>query len=474
MAVGFDYGLIVIGGGAAGLTAARSAVRIGIRVAMIEKDKVGGDCTWIGCVPSKALIAAARAAHEARHSTHLGIHTEDVRVDFAQVMRHVHETIHEIYAEETPDVLREEGIDVFESAARFTDSHTIALSDGRSLRAKKFIIATGSHPWVPEVFREAPYLTNESLFNLEALPEHLIILGGGPIGTEMGQAFRRLGAEVTIIDMADRLLPRDDSEAGTLITETLEQEGVTLKLGTQAVTASGTAGQITIGLADGSSVSGTHLLIALGRRPSVMSLDPQAAGITRDSDGRLMLNTALQTSQPHIYAAGDVTGGPQFTHYAGSQGFVAMRNAMLPLNSKITRENVPWATYCDPEVAHVGLTEDQARQQYGDSVEVTRLPMARSDRAMTEGRPQGFIKAVHLRSGKLLGVTIVGVNAADLLTEWIGILGAGGSVRSASGKTRVYPSFDSVNGVMGTAFLKKWIGRSLAGRALRTAVRLLN
>lgn len=468
------YDLIVIGGGAAGLTASRTSIHLGLKVALIEKGRVGGDCTWAGCVPSKALIAAAKLAHSAREGARLGVQVGDVRINFAQVMRHVHETIHEIYAEETPQVLREEGIHVYESAAHFVDPHTVELASGERLTGRKFIIATGSSPIVPEAFADAPYLTNHNLFQLAELPQHLIILGGGPIGTEMSQAFQRLGARVTVIDMAERLLPRDDEEASRFVMEVLQGEGVELRLGVAALRAHGTPGDVHVELADGTVVSGSHLLVALGRRANVQGLQPGNAGIETDERGLLKLSRTLQTTQKHIYAAGDVTAGPQFTHYAGSQGYAAVRNQFLPFPIRGIAEHVPWATFTDPEVAHMGLTEAQARQQYGDKVMVTRLPMHRSDRAMTEGKPEGFLKAVHLANGKLLGVTIVGLQAADLLTEWIPIVSKGGNVRGVSGRTRVYPAHGSVNGVIGNSFSKAWLKRSVAGVALRLAVRVLN
>ncbi|MCU0496322.1 MAG: FAD-dependent oxidoreductase [Anaerolineae bacterium] len=469
-----DYDLAVIGGGAAGLTASRTAIRLGLKVALIEKERLGGDCTWAGCVPSKALLAVAKRAYTARESGHYGIHVSDVRVDFPAVMSHLHTVIHEIYAEETPDVLRSEGVDVYETLAEFADSHTLALADGKRITAKKFVICTGSTAVVPGVFKNVPHLTNKTVFHLKELPKRLIVLGGGPIGTELAQAFQRLGSQVTVIDQESRLLPRDDPEAAQAVMEQLQREGVELRLGVAAESANTIGDQIQLHLKDGSTVQGDQLLLALGRRAHVESLKLQNAGVELDQQGKLILKDTLQTTQPHIYAAGDVTGGYQFTHYAGTQAFTAVRNLLFPFSSKGILASVPWATYCDPEVGQAGLIESQAREQQGDRVRITRLPMSRSDRAMTEGKPDGFMKLIHLPNGKLLGATIVGVNAGDLVNEWAWIISKGGSISGASGKMRIYPAFNSVNGVLATENLKQRIKSGVLGTALRLATRLFN
>jgi pyruvate/2-oxoglutarate dehydrogenase complex dihydrolipoamide dehydrogenase (E3) component len=470
----FQYDLAVIGAGAAGLVASKAAVRLGLKVALIEKERTGGDCTWSGCVPSKALIAAAKVAHMAREGARFGVHVGDIKIDFQTAMHHVHHTIEEIYAEETPDVLREEGIDVYMTLARFTDPHTLELAEGKRITAKRFAICTGSTALVPDAFKNVPHLTNKTLFDLKEQPKHLLILGGGPIGTEMAQAFCRLGSGVTVIDMENRLLPRDDEEASRLVMDTLQKEGVTLKLGSPAVSATGTEREVTITLKNGETVTGDKLLIALGRTPHIESLNPSAAEIALDDKGRLVLSDTLQTTQKHIYAAGDVTGGPYFTHYAGSQAFTIVRNMFFPLSSKGKRSHIPWATYCDPEVGQAGMTEREAREQHGSKVQITRLPMTRSDRAQTEGKTEGFMKLVHLPNGKLLGTTIVGLYSGDLVNEWADIIAKGGKISAASGKMRVYPNHLNTNGVLATEHFKTHTLRGFTGTALRLVVRIFS
>ncbi|MCU0464030.1 MAG: FAD-dependent oxidoreductase [Anaerolineae bacterium] len=471
----YDYDLAIIGGGTAGLLASTTAKLMGAKAVLIEGERIGGDCTWTGCVPSKTLIASAKAAHAARHSASYGIHTDGVRVDFAAVMQRVRDTVHHIYADESPDVLRADGIEVIEAYARFTDPHTLALSDGKTLTARSFILATGASPIVPPAFASVPHLTNRTLFDLTTQPRHLIILGGGPIGCEMAQAFTRLGTTVTLIDQAPRLLLRDDAESAALVMESLQSEGVTVKLGVKATSATGTPGDITLTLENGETIHGDALLLALGRRPNVQKMELELAGVELDTSGKLITQPTLQTSAPHIYAAGDVVGGHQFTHVAGYHGYITARNALLPLFKSKDSRPVPWATFTDPEVAHVGLTEVEAIEHCGaGGVQITRLPMTRSDRAQTEGKPGGFLKAVHQPNGKLLGVTIVGLNAGDMITEWASLMWRGGKITDASSFVRPYPNHAVVNGTLGLSFTRKNLPNSLAGRLLRGLVRAFN
>lgn len=465
------YDLAIIGGGSAGLTAAAAARQLGARAALIEGKRLGGECTWTGCIPSKTLIAAARAAHEARQAARFGVQVTGVQVDFAAVMRHVHATVEEVYAEETPDVLRQTGVEVIEQYARFTGAHTLALADGTAIWARHVLIATGASPVIPPGFADAPYLTNETLFSLDRLPEHLIIVGGGPVGTEMAQAFRRLGAEVTLIGGAARLLPREDDESSAFIAEVFAREGIRVLLGVKATGAHRDGDAIAVSLADGSTVRGSAVLLALGKQPHLGSLNLAAAGVAV-RDGRLVLNDRLRTSQPHIWAAGDVAGGPQFTHYAGWQAFQAVRNALFPLTSVGTRAHVPAATFTDPEIAHVGLTESQARAQHGADAQVTRLPLSRADRAMTEGKPEGFIKVIHLPNGKLIGAHIVGVNAGEMLNEWVSIFDKGGRVWDAAFPMRVYPTLGTGNVILATEQVKMQLASGFLGHLLRGVSRL--
>lgn len=465
------YDLVIIGAGSAGLTAAQAAVTLGARVALIEGHRTGGECTWTGCIPSKTLLAVARQVYSARHAASLGIHVEAVTVDFSAVMSHVRQTIEQIYREESPEALRTQGIDVYEACAQFTDPHTIHLSDGTTLYGKYYLICTGARPHIPPGFQNVPYLTNENLFDLTDLPQHLLIVGGGPVGTEMAQAFQRLGSQVTLISRASTLLPHDDPQASSLIADVFRHEGIDLRLGIPAISAQHKPDGIEVILGDNTTLTGDQLLLATGKQPHIASLNLEAAGVAT-SNGRLVLDDRLRTSQRHILAAGDVTGGPQFTHYAGWQAFQAVQNALLPLSVKGIKPVVPWTTFTDPEIAQAGLTETQARQRYGDRVQITQLPMNRADRAMTEGKPSGFMKLIHQSNGRLLGATIVGVNASEMMNDWIHILEKQGRVWDAASAMRVYPSLGTANVILATEQIKHQLASGWIGRLLRGISRL--
>lgn len=465
-----QYDLAIIGAGTAGLTAATTARSLGAKTAMIEGKRVGGECTWTGCVPSKALLAATRVIHTARNAERYGVHVGEVQPDFAAVMRYVHESIHTIYHEETPEALRKQGLDIYEIYAQFTDPHTLLLADGTSIYAKHILICTGATPKIPEPLRSVPHLTPETLFDLQTQPQHLLIIGGGPVGTEMAQAFRRLGSAVTVISRTPRLLPRDDAEASALLMDHLRAEGVTLKLGAEPTHAQYDLGTYTLTLNDGTTVQGDQVLVAVGKQPNLSSLNVEAAGVAVQ-DGKLVLDDYLRTSQRHIFAAGDVTGGPLFTHYAGWQAFQGVRNALLPLASKGVRPTVPWATFTDPEVAQAGLTEAKAREQE-KAVQVTRLPMTRADRAVTEGHAEGFMKLIHRPNGRLLGATIVGYNAGEMINDWAAIIEKGGNVSDTSTVMRVYPTLGTANVILAIAQFQKQLDSGFLGRALRLVSRL--
>lgn len=462
----FNYDLAIIGGGSAGLTAANAALQLGARTALIEGKKLGGECTWTGCIPSKALIAAARAAHQARHASMYGVRVSDIRVEFTEVMRFVHATIQQVYEEETPDVLRKMGAHVYECYAEFVDPHTLLLEDGTRIKSQHFLICAGAKPNIPPGFANVPFLTNETLFNLRQMPDHLIIVGAGPVGVEMAQAFRRLGAAVTLIGRESRLLPGADEQASAFIGHVFHNEGITCRLGVSAVEGEHQAGQLIVRLSDGTTVIGDSLLLAVGKQPNIHSLKLEAAQV-EVQDGKLVLTDRLRTTQPHIWAAGDVCGGAKFTHYAGWQAFQAARNALLPLSSVGVRAFVPSTTFTDPEIAQAGMTEREARAQYGERVKITEMPLSRADRAMTEGRPEGFMKLIHLSSGKLLGAAIVGANAGEMINDWILILEKKGRVWDAALPMRVYPTLGTANVILATEQVKTQLATGWLGRILR-------
>jgi pyruvate/2-oxoglutarate dehydrogenase complex dihydrolipoamide dehydrogenase (E3) component len=467
------YDLIIVGGGSAGLTAAGLAVQLEARVALVEKDRIGGDCTWTGCVPSKTLLKAARVAHEMRTANRYGLPAIGLEVDLMEgVMHNVRDVVAEVYHGESPDALRADGIDVILGPARFLDPHTLAIGE-TALAARRFLIATGAHPAAPPIagIEEVDYLTYQSLWNLDSQPSHLLVVGGGPVGCEMSQAFGRLGSRVTLIQSRPRLLPRDEPEASRVLAQVFESEGIDVCLGTRVERAWQDEDGIHL-LAGGEEVVGDTLLMATGRRPNLEGLDLERAGVTYGPDG-IQVDDQLRTSQRHIYAAGDCTGGYQFTHYAGWQAFMAARNALLPGTSRGISDRVPWTTFTDPEVAHVGLTEAQARDRFGDDVMTCEWPMERVDRARTEGDTTGFLKLVHQKDGTLLGTTIVAARAGEMLHEWILALDQGLKVGDVAQAIHVYPTYATASMQAAAAIRVGQLLSGTSGRVVRGLARLV-
>ena len=411
-----SYDLIVIGAGSGGLTAAEFAVRFGARVALIEKAKIGGDCTWTGCVPSKALLKAARMAHEMRAVQQYGLcGGQPPRVDMVGVRAYIQQAIEEVYRYETPEHLSREGIEVVLGTARFVDAHTVQVGE-RTLTAKKLLITTGAYPFIPPIpgLDQVAYLTNLQLFENDHLPERFIIIGAGPIGSEIAQAYQRLGSQVTLIDVG--LLPREEPEVAEVMGQVFAAEGINFVEG--LVSATRQEGTEIILTVSDQEIRGDMLLVAVGRAPNVHSLDLDKAGVSHSTKG-IPVDNYLRTNVKHIYAAGDcVAGNYQFTHVAGWQAVQAVRNALIPLNEKGVTDIVPWTTFTEPEVAHVGLTESQAREQFGDKIVVSRKPLARVDRAISDNYRTGFIKVVHQKNGRILGATIIAERAGEMITEY--------------------------------------------------------
>ena len=439
-----DYDLVIVGGGPAGLTAAGFAMQLGASVAIVEKNRIGGDCTWYGCVPSKALLKAAKVAHTMRSSDRFGLESIEPIVDLKQVMAHVQSVVNDVYQHESPDVLRADGIGVFIGDCRFLDPHTIAVDDV-FISAKRFLIATGAHPFVPPIsgLDTINYLTYESLWTLEKLPEHLVVLGGGPIGCEMAQAFRRLGAKITIVEGEERILLRDDPAVSEVLAGVFESEGIDLKLSAKAEHAWQDGNDIHL-IAGGDEIVCDNLLVAIGRRPNVDGLDFEKSGVKYSPKG-IEVDDHLRTSQSHIYAAGDCIGGYKFAHYAGWQAFMAVRNALLPGAVSGISEYVPWTTFTDPEVAHIGMSEAEAKEEHGDNVMTCNWPMDKVDRARTEGNTTGFIKLVHKKDGALLGATIVAGRAGEMIHEWVLALKNGMKVGDIAEMIHVYPTYSTAS-----------------------------
>lgn len=434
-----EYDLAIIGAGSGGLTAAGFAARLGARVALVEKARIGGDCTWTGCVPSKALLKAAKVAHEVRTAAQYGIRGPAPEVDMHQVREYVRSAIQKVYQFESPDELRKQGIEVILGAAQFVDEHTISAGD-RTITAKAFLITTGARPTVPAIdgIGNVPFVTYEQIFDNDRLPERLIVVGGGPIGAEMAQAYQRLGSQVTVV--ARELLPREEPEARSCMEEVFEREDIQLARG-RAKSARHEGEEIIVAT-DDCEVRGNLLLVASGRKPNVSGLALENAGVSHSAKG-IPVDDHLRTNVKHIYAAGDVVGGHQFTHFAGWQAFQAVRNALLPGHTSGFTDVVPWVTFTDPEVAHVGLTEEQARARFGDSVKVCRWEMSRTDRAICENDAAGFIKLVAKDDGTVAGATIVAARAGEAITELILAIQHNWKVTDLAGAIHAYPTYST-------------------------------
>jgi len=466
------YDLAVIGAGSAGLTAAAFAIQLGARVALVEKSRTGGDCTWSGCVPSKTLLKTAKIAHQMRTAAAHGLTPVEPAVDLSRVMTHVRSVVADVYQHESPESLSADGIDVFLDTGHFIDSRSIAVGD-TTLAARRFLLATGAQPLVPPIpgLETVGYLTYESIWNLESLPRHLIVVGAGPIGCEMAQAFRRLGADVTMVVSRDRVLPHDEPDAASVLADVFGSEGIELCYEARAERTWKEGNDIHL-VASGKELVGDALLLALGRRPSVNGLDLEKAGVAYSANG-IEVDNNLRTSQRHIYAAGDCIGSYQFTHYAGWQAVMAVRNALLPRASKGVTDRVPWTTFTDPEVAHVGLTEEQARKTFGDTMMTCEWPMERVDRARAEGQKAGFVKLVHKKDGTLLGVTIVAAVAGEMIHEWIVALERGLKVGDLANIIHVYPTYSTASMQAAADIRVAELLSGTSGRIVRGLFRLM-
>lgn len=435
--------ICVIGAGSGGLSVAAGAVQMGARVVLIEKDRMGGDCLNTGCVPSKALLAAAKAAHAIGAAKRFGIGAAAVEIDFAAVMRHVKGVIDSIAPHDSVERFEGLGVTVIKAAARFTGPREIMAGETR-VRAKRFVIATGSRAAVPPVagLDSVPYLTNETIFDLKERPGHLLVIGAGPIGLEMAQAFRRLGSRVTVIERLVAL-PKDDPEMTAILVARLAEEGIALRERTNIASVSGGAGAIRLMLEGGETIEGTHLLVAAGRRPNVEGLGLEDAGIIHDGKG-IKTDRRLRTTNRRVFAIGDVRGGAQFTHAAGYDAGIVIRNILFRLPAKADYRALPWATYTDPELAHVGLPETEAREKYGDAVKVLRFDYGENDRARAERLGPGRIKLV-AHKGRPVGVTIVGKDAGELINFWAFALASRAKLSTISSYVSPYPTLAEIN-----------------------------
>ncbi len=419
MATTMEADICVIGAGSGGLSVAAGAARLGAATILIEESKMGGDCLNVGCVPSKALLAAAHAAAHGRAAAAMGVRFGAPEIDFAAVRAHVQGVIAGIAPHDSVERFEGLGVRVIKAHARFVDPRTVEAGDNL-VRARRFVIATGSSALVPPIpgLDAAPYLTNETLWDLDRLPARLVVLGGGPIGCELAQAFARFGTRVTLVEM-QRLLPKDDAEAVEAVRASLVADGIEIHDASTAERVERASAGIAVhanGPAGPLRLEGSHLLIAAGRRANLAGLGLDAAGIAATPSG-ITVDRRLRTSNARVFAIGDAIGPPQFTHLAGYHAGIVIRNALFRLPAKVDLRALPWVTFTDPELAQVGLTEEAARAKQAD-VRVMRWPFADNDRARTERRTSGFVKAVTDARGRILGATIVGAEAGELIQPW--------------------------------------------------------
>ncbi len=411
------YDIAVIGAGSGGLSVAAAAAQFGEKVILFEKGEMGGDCLNTGCVPSKALLAAAKQAQAHRSGEKFGIAPTEPSVDFAKVMDHVRKVIATIEPLDSQSRFEGLGVTVIRAAARFTGPQTLEAG-GQNHSARRIVIATGSRAAVPPIpgLKDVPFFTNETIFKNHSLPGHLLIIGGGPIGLEMAQAHRRLGSEVTVME-AFQPLAKDDPELAAIVLDALKAEGIVIKANAVVEAISKDANGISVIFKGGEKISGTHLLVAAGRTPNTDNLNLEAAGIAHDKRG-ITVDQSLRTTNRRVYAVGDVAGGLQFTHVAGYHAGLVIRNALFRLPVKNRTDIIPWVTYTDPELAHVGLQEKSARAAHGDKVKILHWSFSENDRAQAEGKTTGMVKIITGARGIILGASIVGSNAGELIAPW--------------------------------------------------------
>ena len=471
------YDLTIIGGGSAGLVLAVAGAKLGKKTALVEKHRIGGDCLWTGCVPSKALLKVAKVANYIGDAEKYGITSTDATPTWQRVMEYVRGTQHVIEEEhDNPERFREMGVDVIFGNGHFESRDTFVIEDtendqSRTLKSKRFVISTGSRPLAPPIpgLESCDYLDSENVWELEEFPNRLLVVGAGPIGVELGQAFHRLGADVTIAQRSGRILTKEDTDVSQQMLGYLREEGVTIRLNTNMAQVVQRQEGISVTFSNGESERTEQIfdkiLIAAGRAPNVEGLELDKIGVQVGKRG-IEVNNRLQTNIKNIYAAGDVIGHYLFTHVAAFQAQLLIRNIFFPLSKTINYAVVPWTTFCDPEVARCGLTEAEAREKYAD-VEVFTLDQNDVDRAVAEGETRGFSKVIASRwSGKILGVHLVGANAGEVIHEYVLAMQEGIPLRKLSGMIHVYPTFSSsVWRVAG-----KWFSESTLIQTLRKLI----
>ncbi len=446
MAQMIEADICVIGAGSGGLSVAAAAAQLGVSVVLIEKGKMGGDCLNYGCVPSKAMIAAAKQAKLMSSGEKFGIKAETASVNFKKLHDHIHGVIASIAPTDSVERFTGLGVKVIEAEGKFKDGNTVVAGD-YEIKARRFVISTGSSAGIPPIsgLEDVPYQTNETIFDNTRKPAHLIIIGGGPIGMELAQAHCRLGCKVTILEMFAPLA-KDDPELTAIVLDQVRRDGVNIRDGiaVKHIEKRNKGVRVTIE-ADGETqqIDGSHLLVAAGRSPNVSGLNLEAAGIKYSPRG-IEVNNRLKTSNRKIYAIGDVTGSLQFTHVANYHAGIVIRSALFRLPAKVNTDIVPWVTYTDPELAHVGLDEVAAKKRFG-GIKVLRWPYAENDRATAERKTDGLVKVITTRKGKIVGASIVGASAGELIQPWVLAITKGLKIGAMTSIIVPYPTLSEIN-----------------------------
>lgn len=431
--------LVVIGAGSAGLVTSAGAAMLGRKVVLFEPGPMGGDCLNYGCVPSKAILTAAHKAHDVRQARHWGVNAGEPEIDFAKVRETIRQAIATIEPNDSQERFEGLGVQVVREKARFVDERTVA-SDSVSVTAKRIVIATGARARIPSIsgLDRTPYLTNETIWTLDALPSHLVIMGAGPIGMELGQAFARLGSQVTILE-AGAPLARSEPEHADLLVESLKADGVRIVVGARAQAVAPDDEGVEVKTSLGEVIKGSHLLVAIGRQANIEGLDLDRAGVESDAGG-VVNDDKLRTANKRVYAAGDVAGKGALTHLAGWHGSVILRNLYFGMPTRQSSNPIPQAVYTDPPLASIGLSEAEAREKHGDAVKIARWSFDENDRAIAEGDMRGGVKIVVGKGGKLLGVHVAGARADDLIQIAQAIMVKGGTIRDLTSPVAAYPT----------------------------------
>ena len=465
--------LCVIGGGSGGLTTAAAAAAFGVKVVLIERGKMGGDCLNYGCVPSKALLAAGKHAAAIREARHFGILAEEPRIDFAAVKDHVQSVIAAIAPNDSVERFESLGVTVLQSDSAFVDDKTVSAG-GQIIQARRYVVATGSSPFVPPIdgLAKTPFFTNETIFDLKECPSHLVIIGGGPIGIEMAQAHRRLGSNVTVVE-AGRFLGRDDPELGDVVLDRLREEGVVLRDYAKVVAvSSGEAGPcVTIETDEGrETIESSHLLVAVGRTANVEGLGLGAAGIEFSAKG-IKVGADLRTTNRRVYAVGDITGGPQFTHVANYQAGLVLRPLLFRLPVRERRDHLPHVTFTDPELGQVGPTEAEA-EAAGTLKEVLRWSYGENDRAQAERRTSGLIKLVVGRKGRIIGAGVAGMSAGEITNMLSLAVGKKMTVADLRDYVSPYPTLSEIGKRAATVYYRPYTQKSVVRRLVGLLAKL--